>query len=113
MATADPLLTVATPPEPSRKPRDSELDLFGLTHVGRVRTENEDHFLICTVHPQVVVHGTSLPQPDKLPLRGERLASVFLVADGVGGGAAGREASQRALESVMQYVSSSLRSYHS
>ena len=28
---------------------------------GKVRAENQDHFLLCTVHPQVVVHGTSLP----------------------------------------------------
>lgn len=40
------------------RPHDSELDLFGLTHVGRVRKENQDHFMLCTVHPQVVVHGT-------------------------------------------------------
>ena len=43
------------------RPRDDELDLYGLTHPGRVRSENQDHFLLCTVHPQVHVHGTSLP----------------------------------------------------
>lgn len=94
------------------RPRDLELDLFGLTHVGRKRTENQDHFMLCTVHPQVVVHGTSLPDADALPLRGERIATIMLVADGVGGGSGGGEASRLALASVMQYVSSSLRSYH-
>ena len=52
-----------------QRPRDDELDLFGLTHPGRVRAENQDHFLLCTVHPQVVIHGTSLPDPDGLALR--------------------------------------------
>ncbi len=29
-----------------QRPRDDELDLFGLTHPGRVRRENQDHFLV-------------------------------------------------------------------
>lgn len=94
------------------RPLDSELDLFGLTHRGKVRRENQDHFLLATVHPQVVVHGTSLPSTDALPLRGERLATVLLVADGVGGGAAGSDASRVAVETITRYVSSTLRGYH-
>lgn len=95
-----------------QRPRDNELDLFGLTHPGRVRTENQDHFLLCTVHPQVVVHATSLPDPEGLPLRGQRLATVMLVADGVGGGIGGRDASRLAAEAVTRYVASTLRCYH-
>ncbi len=94
------------------RPTDDELDLFGVTHRGRVRTENQDHFLVSTVHPQVVVHATSLPNPDTLPLRGTRLASVFVLADGVGGATAGDEAARVATESVTRYVASTLRSYH-
>ena len=75
MALSD-LLTAAIHPEPGQKPRDDELDLFGVTHPGKVRTENQDHFLVCTVHQQVVIHGTSLPDPDRLLLRGERLATM-------------------------------------
>jgi PPM family protein phosphatase len=110
-----------TAPQPHRtlpvatsdpRPRDDELDLFGMTHVGRVREENQDHFLVCTVHPQVVLHGTSLPDPEGLSLRGQRLATIMLVADGVGGSAAGSTASRLATEAVTQYVASSLRSYH-
>ncbi len=93
------------------KPRDDELDLFGLTHPGKVRKDNQDHFLLCTVHPQAVIHATSLPNPESLTARGQRLATVMLVADGVGGGAAGGEASQIAVETIMRYVTSTLRSY--
>lgn len=104
----------AAPKESSteRRPRDDELDLFGVTHVGHSRADNQDHFLLCTVHPQVVLHGTSLPEPEALALRGERLATIMLVADGVGGTTAGSTASRLATEAVTGYVSSSLRSYH-
>ena len=110
MALAD-LLTVSVAPAPGERPRDQELDLFGLTHRGKVRKENKDHFLLATVHHQVVIHGTSLPGADALPLRGERLATIMLVADGVGGGVAGGRASQLAAETVASYVASTLRSY--
>ncbi len=96
----------------SIRPRDDELDLFGLTHPGLVRHENEDHFLLCTVHPEVVVHGTSLPEIEEIARRGQRLATIMLVADGVGGSAAGSRASRIATEAVTRYVASSLRCYH-
>ncbi|MGH7539042.1 MAG: PP2C family protein-serine/threonine phosphatase [Gemmatimonadales bacterium] len=111
MAFTD-LLTARVQAEVGQKPRDDELDLFGLTHPGKVRKENQDHFLVCTVHPQVVIHGTSLPEPDQLPLRGERLASIMLVADGVGGGTAGGQASRLTAETITRYLSSTLRCYH-
>ena len=109
MKVAEMLPTSA---DPGRRVRDDELDFFGLTHPGKVRTENQDHFLVGTVHPEVIVHGTSLGDIEDLPLRGERLASLFLVADGVGGGNAGADASRIAAEAIARYVSSTLRSYH-
>src|SRR6185503_17638787 len=98
--------------DPGPRPRDSELDMFGLTHPGKVRAENQDHFLICTIHPQVVVHGTSLPNANDLPLRGQRLATVLLVADGVGGASSGGDAARITAETITRYVSSTLRCYH-
>lgn len=95
-----------------RRPRDDELDLFGVTHAGLVRAENEDQFLLCTVHPHVIVHATSLPDPSEIGQMGQRLATIMLVADGVGGSAAGNRASRIATEAVTRYVASSLRCYH-
>jgi protein phosphatase len=93
------------------KPRDDEIDLFGLTHPGKVRRENQDHFLIGTVHPQLVLHGTSLPATDGVPLRGERVGTFGMVADGVGGSSAGAEASRIAVETITRYVNSALHCF--
>jgi len=111
VATAE-YRTASIPALPGAKPRDDELDLFGLTHRGKVKKKNEDHFLLCTVHPEVVIHGTSLPDPGRLPLRGQRMASIMLVADGVSSGGGGGEASRVALETITGYVTSTLNCYH-
>jgi serine/threonine protein phosphatase PrpC len=104
--------TTAPPAPPERKPRDDEMDVYGLTNAGKVRTENQDHFLICALRQQVAVQQTSLPQADHLIAGSERLAFLMMVADGVGGGMKGEEASRSALEAVSRYVSRSMRCYY-
>lgn len=94
-----------------RKPGDEEIDVFGLTHIGKVRSENQDHFLICSLHQYMKVHGTSLPDQD-LAMSPKRLAFLGMVADGVGGNAAGEAASRLALSAVASYVSESLNCYY-
>jgi protein phosphatase len=103
----------ATDPALSRKPRDDELDVYGLTHPGLVRQENQDHFLICSLRKDVVVHRSSLPDLAGLARPQERVAFLAMVADGVGGGMAGEEASRIAVESVTRYVAESVRCYYS
>jgi serine/threonine protein phosphatase PrpC len=97
---------------PGRKPRDDELDVYGLTHKGNVRPDNQDHFLICSLRKEVVVLHTSLPGMSQLPAAAERLAFVAMVADGVGGGSRGEEAARLAVETVTQYISGSMRCYY-
>src|SRR5262245_61137926 len=106
--------TTATVPIPgiSRKPRDEEVDVYGLTHTGRVRTENQDHYVICSLNKEVVVRKTSLPDPDVLTESSERLAFLAMVADGLGGGPKGEEASRLALASITRYVTDSVRCYY-
>src|SRR3954452_19710066 len=97
-----------TVPSPARKPRDDEIDVHGLTHVGNVRQENQDHFLLASVHKRVNVLATNLGPQQHLPLGDQRVAFICMVADGVGGLEGGAEASATALESVMQYVNDSM-----
>ena len=77
-----------------RKPTDDEIDFFGLTHRGKVRGDNQDHFLVSSLHKRMEVHLTSLPDTAKVYAEAERLAFLAMVADGVGGG--GREVRRRA-----------------
>jgi protein phosphatase len=96
-----------------RKPTDDEIDVYGLTHPGRVRTINQDHFLICSLRKQMAIHHTSLPDLERLPALTERLAFLALVADGVGGGAAGEQASRFAVEVVTRYITHGMQCYYS
>ncbi len=101
----------STPPvDPAgrRKPQDSEIDVFGLTHTGKIRKENQDHFLIASLNRHMQVHLTSMPENAHLPREPERMAFLALVADGVGSGA-GEEASRFAVQAIAQYVMRSVR----
>ncbi|MGH7629329.1 MAG: hypothetical protein ACREOF_08045, partial [Gemmatimonadales bacterium] len=60
----------------ARKPRDDEIDVHGITHPGRLRRENQDHFLVCSLRKQMLVHHTSLTELASLPVAAERLAFV-------------------------------------
>jgi serine/threonine protein phosphatase PrpC len=97
---------------PDRVPRDNEIDVYGLTHPGKMRKDNQDHFLICSLRKQMVLRQTSLPKASHFEMEPERIASLAMVADGVGGSAKGAEASRIALEAVTRYVTSSMRCYY-
>jgi protein phosphatase len=107
-----PTQQMAPPGARDRKPFDEEIDVYGLTHTGKVRPDNQDHFLISALRKQMVVYQTSLPSPERVVGGPERLAFIAMVADGVGGGAKGEEASRVVLEEVTQYVSGTMRCYY-
>lgn len=90
-------------PRPSR-PVAADVDVFGCTDRGRVRTNNQDQFLIGSLHKLLRVHQTSLPQADQLPLVSESRGWIFLVADGVAGRPDGEVASGTALRTIAHYV---------
>jgi len=107
LATASPEATT------DRKPRDDEIDVFGLTHQGKVRKTNNDHFLLASLHKRMDVVLTSIPGLADASKQPERLAFLAMVADGVGGSEGGEEASRLALEAVSEYLGPSLQAYYS
>lgn len=97
---------------PPRKPRDDEIDVCGVTHTGKVRKENQDHFLLASLRKRLDIVSSSLPKAAELPVADERVAFLAMVADGVGGGRKGEEASRTALAEVTQYITESARCYY-
>jgi serine/threonine protein phosphatase PrpC len=95
-----------------RKPRDDELDVFGLTHPGKVRESNEDQFILASLQRRLEVHASSLPADSLAGAVNSRVAFLAMVADGVGGRAKGEEASRLALEESTLYLTQSVRCWY-
>ncbi len=85
----------------------TRVDAFGYTDVGRVRTVNQDHFLIASLHRSVEIESTSLPMQEGQRFAPAARALLLLVADGVGGGAGGEEASTWTLDTIVRYIAGS------
>ena len=101
--SSSPKATPSTkPPEP--RPSPAEIDVFGLTDPGRVRGENQDQFLIASLHKLLRVHQSSIPPDDLTPLVTESRGFVFVVADGVGGRPDGAQASSTVIRAIAHYV---------
>jgi serine/threonine protein phosphatase PrpC len=97
---------------PARRPREDEIDVHGVTHPGKVRRENQDHFILCSLRRQLVVRASSIANAADLLTDSERLASLAMVADGVGGAVGGETASRLALTGITKYVTRSMRCYY-
>lgn len=85
------------------RPAMSEIDTFGMTHPGKVRPSNNDHFLIASFHRNLRVHHTSIPGGighQETESRG----FLFLVADGVGGLTSAGDGSALALSTLAQHL---------
>lgn len=91
---------------------DDEVDVHsaGLSDVGRVRTRNEDQFLVATVRRSLEVAQTSLGADVVRWLPGATQGTVLLVADGMGGGAAGDVASTVAVKAIVEYLCNTMPS---
>jgi serine/threonine protein phosphatase PrpC len=98
---------IDTPPI-TRVPRDDEIDVFAISHPGKVRKTNQDRYLLATINKRVNLISSNLDEEERLPVGDQRLAYLAMIADGVGGGTGGAEASATTLETVMQYVNDSM-----
>ena len=93
------------------RPLDAELDIYGLTHPGKKERINQDHFLMCSIRREMHFHQTSLPDDSHVPRKGERRAFIGIVADGMGRGTYGEQASRNAIEVLTQQLMHSVSSF--
>jgi protein phosphatase len=100
-STADTLkqLSPVAPPTADAPRAWSSLvgvDVGALTHPGKVRPNNEDHFLAARLGRSLQTLKTNLPA-GAIPEQFDELGYILIVADGVGGSSAGEVASSLAI----------------
>ena len=102
----------ATPPDtqPVASPTAPiNVRAFGLSDKGKIRPSNEDNFLIAELSRTLRIQQSSLPQASVY--QGRSRGHVLLVADGMGGAAAGEVASALSVEAVESFVVELLRRF--
>lgn len=78
-----------------------QVEFGALTHEGRVRETNEDHFLVARFERSMHTLATNLPA-DHIPAEYAQAAYAMLVADGMGGASAGEVASREAIRGIVE-----------
>jgi protein phosphatase len=96
--------TLPPPPAQVLPPADIsakvQVDLAAMSHQGKVRENNEDHFLVSRVERSLETIITNLPK-GLIPQRFAEVGYAMLVADGIGGHQAGEIASRLAIATII------------
>ena len=82
----------------------AEVEIAALSHRGRVRTNNEDHFCVARFDRSMRTLASNLAEGD-VPRHYSETVYGLLVADGVGGAAAGEIASRTAIHALVDPAS--------
>ena len=108
----DPDIDLRSPiaPDPPPKPRPLGVRSFGMTDRGLVRESNEDQFLVAVLTKALGIQQSSLPSA-KVPHADDQ-GHIFLVADGIGGSPAGKEASALAVKSIEEFLVNTLKWFY-
>ncbi|MFL5507282.1 MAG: PP2C family protein-serine/threonine phosphatase [Gemmatimonadales bacterium] len=91
------------PEQRNERPSQDQYDVYGMSHPGLKRTQNQDHFLIASLHKALAIYGTSLPR-ESIPIISRPRGLIALVAEGVGGSTGGEEASQTTVATITRYL---------
>jgi serine/threonine protein phosphatase PrpC len=86
----------------SDSPPRFTVQAHGQTDKGRQRDSNQDNYVLCVLRKALHILGSSLKQEEFY--HSSPLGYLFLVADGVGGHAAGQQASELTVKSVENFV---------
>lgn len=89
------------------------IDVFGLTDPGKVRTSNEDHFVIASLRKSVELRFTSLAEGRARGSLREASAQLLVVADGVGGTPGGEYASELTVQTLLEFIGQAAGCYQS
>lgn len=81
-----------------------KVDCHAISDSGRKRPENEDQFLIADLVKAARIQSTSLSYDEQTHVAGPSHGKIMLVADGMGGHAAGRRASTVAVDEAVNYM---------
>ena len=85
----------------SSVPLPVHVDVSGLSHPGKVRPRNEDHFLVMRLGRYLETVITSLPA-EEIDARTDEVGYVMVIADGMGGHAGGEHASRTAITGLVK-----------
>lgn len=101
----DDTIELTAPAKPWPKTASSlvNVDLGACSHQGKVRTNNEDSFLVSRLERSLQTLLTNLPA-DHLPDKTTEIGYAMLVADGMGGAAGGEVASRTAISMLVELV---------
>ncbi len=83
---------------------DIALDMAGHSVRGKVRSENQDHFLIADLKRLLTVRSSNVTHEECDRLVSSKTGHLLVVADGMGGHTGGDVASTTAVQSCAQYV---------